>query len=212
VKTCPGASAQCLALCYAQTGHFHMSSVKEAHWRNLEYAEDPKFVRWMTSCLRRNLVQILRIHVAGDYFSNEYIEKWIEVMRRSPRVTFYSYTRSWAVPSLVKKLKELALVRNHQLWLSYDKVMSAPPRWAGIKTCYMSADDKDLPRSKADLVFRDQKKTVMKFTPRGSLVCPFEQGTKPKVQFTCASCQICFKDKDGQKDQNKKDGLRLSNL
>lgn len=195
VKTCPGASPLCLELCYAQRAHFLLQNVQDAHWHNLEIAEDKDFVSWMTSTLRHNMVQVLRVHCSGDFYSVEYVRRWCEIVRRSPRTTFFAYTRSWRTKRLQKDLRRLARMRNFQMWLSFDRSMLPPPKWKGCLSCYMSEDDNDLPRRQVDLVFRDRPKSVMKYTPNDSLVCPYEQGTKPQQRFSCSTCRICFIDK-----------------
>jgi len=37
---------------------------------------------------------IIRVHVAGDFFSQAYFNAWMEVAKRLPSVTFYAYTKS----------------------------------------------------------------------------------------------------------------------
>lgn len=37
---------------------------------------------------------VIRIHVAGDMFSNNYFLAWIKVAERNPNVLFYAYTKS----------------------------------------------------------------------------------------------------------------------
>lgn len=45
---------------------------------------------------------IVRIHVAGDMFSQDYFDAWMTVARNNPSVLFYGYTKS--LPYLVKRL------------------------------------------------------------------------------------------------------------
>ena len=37
---------------------------------------------------------VMRVHVGGDYFSEEYLLAWIEVAKRNPSKVFYSYSKS----------------------------------------------------------------------------------------------------------------------
>ena len=37
---------------------------------------------------------IVRIHVAGDMFSQNYMEAWLIVAQNNPHITFYAYTKS----------------------------------------------------------------------------------------------------------------------
>jgi hypothetical protein len=35
----------------------------------------------------------VRIHDGGDFFSDEYLEAWLDIARANPKTTFYSYTK-----------------------------------------------------------------------------------------------------------------------
>jgi hypothetical protein len=37
---------------------------------------------------------VMRVHVGGDYFSEKYLQAWIEVAKRNPEKVFYSYSKS----------------------------------------------------------------------------------------------------------------------
>ena len=77
--------------------------------------------------------------------------------------------------------------------LPSDAETGQPPRVDGVRgVAYMSLSDADLPPYQADVVFRDRSATVIKYTPDGDLVCPYEQGLKPKTKITCSSCRYCF--------------------
>lgn len=188
VKTCPGASTACLALCYAQRGRFHSPAVQAAHWRNLERAEHARFVARLTDYLAWQNIQHVRIHVSGDFYSARYVRRWLAVVQQSPHITFYAYTRSWRVPRLHKSLRALATCPNFQLWLSADSSLPRPPVWPGCRTCYLSQNDADLPPYPVDLVFRDRPQSVRKRLG-GALVCPVENGV---TATTCSQCQLCW--------------------
>jgi hypothetical protein len=135
----------------------------------------------------------VRIHAAGDFFSRKYIRDWIRIVSACPDDDFYVYTRSWTDPKMLPVLVLLARLPNIQLWFSYDKSMDPPPRIKGIKVCYLSMDDSDVPSRKVDLVFRDNTDTVRKKMGRyNSQVCPYEIGL-PIANLTCESCRLCFK-------------------
>ena len=188
VKTCPGASAACLELCYARRGRFHSPTVQAAHWQNLERAEHARFVPRLVDYLAWQNIQCVRIHVSGDFYSARYVRKWLAVVRQSPHITFYAYTRSWRVPRLRKALLELAACPNFSLWLSSDSSLPRPPVWPGCRTCYLSQRDEDLPGYPVDLVFRDQPQSVRKHLG-GALVCPAENGV---TEMTCDRCRLCW--------------------
>lgn len=141
--------------------------------------------------LRENFVHVLRIHVAGDFYSEEYIDNWIEIIRRSPGVVFFGYTRTWAVPDYAAAIRRLSRESNMRLWLSFDRLMPAPPKWPGVRRAYLSMNDEDQPRVKVDLVFRDKPHlSIMKRSTYGALVCPYENNV---TETTCSKCSICWR-------------------
>lgn len=189
VVTCPGASRECLKTCYARRGRLQFGNVTRSHERNRKLAESREFVSWMSAELRSQCVDVLRLHVAGDFYDNKYIRRWQRIIAANRQVRFFAYTRSWAVPDYRAALKRLAQEPNLQLWLSTDHSMPEPPRWPGCRTCYLMKTDLDQPPYPVDLAFRNRAKTLMKHTTNGSLVCPFENGV---TTLTCSQCKLCW--------------------
>jgi len=96
IKTCPAAGI-CAKLCYARTNSYMFSNVLAAHIRNLEMVVEDSEV-WEATMLeelthRRYRDKWVRIHDAGDFFSDEYLQAWLRIARSTPDVTFYAYTR-----------------------------------------------------------------------------------------------------------------------
>ena len=59
---------------------------------------------------------IVRIHVAGDFFSQQYMEAWYTVALLNPKILFYAYTKSlrfWLA------IKEFPILHNFVLTASY---------------------------------------------------------------------------------------------
>lgn len=110
--TCPGAR-DCLAKADVDTGRIidgpHQKfrcfsatdetrpSVRRARWHNfymLTACRDlPQMVKLLTESLPRD-ASFIRIHVAGDFYSQTYFDAWLEVTEKHPHITFYAYTKS----------------------------------------------------------------------------------------------------------------------
>jgi hypothetical protein len=60
---------------------------------------------------------IVRIHVAGDFFSLAYMHAWYEVAMLNPSVLFYAYTKS--LRFWVGGINELPILHNFVLTASY---------------------------------------------------------------------------------------------
>jgi hypothetical protein len=109
-KTCPNAGL-CAAGCYARSGTYAFGNVKSAHEAKLELTKQVDFSTTMIAeinkWLKKRAVTHLkvRIHDAGDFYSLEYLEKWVNVMTHflnDSRVSFYAYTKQ---VDMIKKFK-----------------------------------------------------------------------------------------------------------
>lgn len=187
--TCPGATATCLSSCYALSGFFCMPNVANALQQNQAATEADDFEERINAELRKERVAVCRIHVAGDFYSRDYIRKWRRIVAANRSTRFFAYTRSWRAIELLEVLKPLVAAPNMRLFLSCDQNTGKPPRVRGAAVAYMMTDDEDRPDYPVDLLFRVKTKTVLKRD--GALVCPAEQGTPAKI--TCSACGLCWK-------------------
>lgn len=97
-NTCPSAGI-CAKLCYARTGAYRFSNVLARHQANLRFVLED-LAGWeeaMTKELeaRRFVGKWIRIHDAGDFFSDEYTLAWLRIIRAHPQVAFYAYTKEF---------------------------------------------------------------------------------------------------------------------
>ncbi|MER0476875.1 hypothetical protein ABR737_00645 [Streptomyces sp. Edi2] len=103
-NTCPSAGI-CQDLCYARAGTYRFSNVLRSHQNNLQYVLDAprEWEEQMTAELKHRRYHPqgsrthVRIHDSGDYFSAEYLEAWLRIIRSTPEVVFYSYTKEVAL-------------------------------------------------------------------------------------------------------------------
>ena len=192
VTTCPGRSPVCARHCYARHGRFRTRAVRAALRRNLRAARRDDFPDRMTREIRRRGAHVVRIHVAGDFYDAAYACKWLRVLKRCPRTTFYTYTRSWREPAILPVLAALAACRNVRLWFSCDAAAAPPARVpAGVRLAYLQADEAEVPGG-TRLVFRVRRLRGQR--PRRvslSLVCP---GERPGLPTTCSECQRCWQE------------------
>ena len=191
--TCPGRSHLCSDRCYAGRGHFVRPAVDQLYRRNLEFSETEEFTNWLISGLRYHAVRVMRIHVAGDFYSPEYIAKWDAIVARSPRTLFFVYTRSWRLDELLLPILQLSRQPNISVWFSIDRETGPAPLHRGIRQAYMAVNDADAAAAPdhCDLVFRDRPGSPLKNT-NGILVCPAENGVGGKMHHTCTSCGVCY--------------------
>lgn len=81
--------------------------------------------------------KIIRIHVSGDFFNQNYFDAWLLVAKRNPQLLFYAYTKSiqfWInrineIPENLKLTASVGGKQDHlisQYNLKYNLVVSTP--------------------------------------------------------------------------------------
>lgn len=188
--TCPGATEECQSICYASRPVAELGPVAQM---------------WLGNTLTEDVPQVLppdakivRIHVSGDFTSNDYIRSWRALAAKYPEVRFFGYTRSWRVPELLDELNNLRALPNVQLFASMDKsTPGAPP--AGWRTAWIAGDprlfdanpepgvlarfDPKQVRNHCATFIRDgQRETHTSFT------CP----EQTKHRTDCQQCRYCI--------------------
>lgn len=96
-ETCPGRSQWCRKHCY-DIKSYRYPAVKPARDRNLAATLEDDFVDRIVAEIkkpRRHPIRGVRIHGAGDFYSQSYLHKWFEIARLCPKIRFKANTRSW---------------------------------------------------------------------------------------------------------------------
>ena len=197
VETCGGMSAACAGpdgKCYVLKIYKRRPTVLKSHQNTyvavLEALDNGDSFELPTKIHDGD---VMRLHVAGDFFDPSYAYAWIKLMTENPNIQFFAYTRSWRMPEMVECLQELANLPNMTLLLSCDRDTGYPDPtlWDGYRTAFMMVDDNDshLVQPDTHVVFRDNRFAVVKRV-NGNLVCPTENGI---TKTTCEKCKWCFK-------------------
>jgi hypothetical protein len=102
MNTCPAALA-CRAVCYAKQGTYRFKNVVAARRHNLDLSQRADFADLIIADLaalvvktsrKRNPYNVVRLHDAGDFYSQDYLNAWAKVAAAYPSVIFYAYTKS----------------------------------------------------------------------------------------------------------------------
>jgi len=176
VVTCPGRTKLCESICYATDGFFNFKSVKNSLSASYDASKQSDFVDIVDTELktkRKKSISAVRIHPAGDFYSVDYLQKWIDIAKKNPHIYFWAYTRCWRLPDFTSKLKELSELPNVQLWASIDLETKAnkeqPPSWLRQADVVKTWDDVD----------------------SSFVKCPNQRNE----EITCERCTYCFKPK-----------------
>jgi len=120
LKTCPGKTEFCSRLCYGLRGRFTRKRMREIYQSNLEASKQADFVERIVYGILKTGAEAFRLHVVGDFYSVEYVEKWLEIAGRLPSVKFFGSTRSWRVPELRDIMERFRDLPNVHLRASLD--------------------------------------------------------------------------------------------
>jgi len=103
---------KCKAYCYASKGAYVWGNVKPAFERRLEVTKRDDFPQIMMAEITRRKADVIRIHDSGDFYSREYLHKWIKVMESMPQVKFYAYSKSLPLFDGVKLPDNFTLIKS----------------------------------------------------------------------------------------------------
>jgi hypothetical protein len=164
-NTCPAADA-CVKVCYARNGTYRFPAVRAKHERNLLRVLDD-LASWEADMIaevaakqRRRAAGPydsalhIRIHDAGDFFSDDYTAAWLRIARACPEVSFYAYTKEVErfrrlvepdPPANFRWVYSLGGRQDDQVDLDRDRVADVFPDEAAIDDAgWSSQDDSDL--------------------------------------------------------------------
>ena len=82
--------------CFSASTESMFPSVRNQRWHNFEQLRKLN-KEAMVEAIQADLpkdMDILRVHVGGDFFNQSYFDAWMEVGRLNPTKTFYAYTKS----------------------------------------------------------------------------------------------------------------------
>lgn len=92
-KTCPKAGT-CAKDCYAAKLARIYKGYAAKTERNFVLAKSAGFVNAVSAEIEATQPKYFRMHGGGDFYSQAYLNKWLEIMKRFPKVQFYAYSKS----------------------------------------------------------------------------------------------------------------------
>lgn len=192
--SCPGATPECLKVCYAGKLEKIFPGTRSLLMHNWELVKDGGFAtiyflllgmmrEFVAECDRYGAEKLFRIHWDGDFFSMNYTEAWATIVLDHPDVQFWTYTRN---PEAARFLHDCKL-SNLSLYFSadeYNQDTAASLSFAGIKLAVM-----------ADTF--DQARTLSKqVSGLNGIACPEQTGKLPLItangKGACAECKLCI--------------------
>lgn len=160
--TCLGAG-ECAKWCYSRKAERCYKNVRESRLWKLAISKDSLFVPYMTNTILNSGRMIVRIHQDGDFYSQEYLEKWKEVARLCPDVRFYAFTKSFELDLWTDLPENLVIIQSYGS--RYDEKIDAKKNTARV------VDD-------------------ISEVKKGEYLCPYHKKTFTKCG---ESCNYCFR-------------------
>ena len=105
--------------CFSASQEVQYTNVYNSRKHNFDLLRNLHFedmVELINGSLPKN-TGIVRIHVAGDFFSRQYLDAWYIVALRNPKILFYAYTKS--LRFWVGGVTEMPILHNFVLTASY---------------------------------------------------------------------------------------------
>ena len=133
IKDCPLRSEGCEAVCYATKGNHQFPEVKASRERS--HAESlredfPERILYTISVEKqskryKNAVMLIRLHESGDFYSVQYLRKWVKIWKSLPDgVKVVLYTKSFPFfLMLTEEEKEIIRETMHSGKLSMNLSM-----------------------------------------------------------------------------------------
>lgn len=194
IRTCPGRSAECSVRCYGLSNRFLFPQVQDRLDYCYQMSRRKDFVKLMVDELFRKGIILCRFHVVGDLYSPAYAEKVKAIVEQSRHCTFFLYTRSHVIPTILPVIADLAKLDNMSVWLSADCSMGMPsdiPQ--GCRVAWMQVEENEVVPDGVDLLFRvPEIRTKPLALPLLPVICPTETPEGKKSGISCATCARCY--------------------
>ena len=98
--------------CYCDNGRYRMDPIKAANMRKLILSK--LYPEWVAMAIIAQIhidgIDQVRIHAAGDFFSDEYVCMWRAIVIVCPGTTFWTYTKYEAAIKAFDDLKNVTVV------------------------------------------------------------------------------------------------------
>ncbi|MCK5633414.1 hypothetical protein KAH94_06670, partial [bacterium] len=111
VSTCPNAG-DCAKYCYAKKAYRLYTNTTKAYDKNLLASKKDYFIDLMVDEIKALKQKVFRLHVSGDFYNQEYFNKWVAIINHHPETKFYTYTKTFWL-DLKHKPKNLTLIYSY---------------------------------------------------------------------------------------------------
>ena len=126
----------CRFRCFSASAESQHKTARNSRWHNFNLLFR-KTTQEMADLIEASIptkARLVRVHESGDFFSQAYLDAWLEVARRKPDVVFYAYTK--AIPFWLNRLTKI--LSNFKLTASLGGTHDDLAEKHGLKTAYVA--------------------------------------------------------------------------
>lgn len=96
IYTCQGRTSFCTKKCYAKKAEITYKQVAPRRYNNYMLSLQDDFTSNIISLIsKKKKLKYFRIHESGDFYNQEYLNKWIHIARTFPNIKFLAFTKSF---------------------------------------------------------------------------------------------------------------------
>ena len=107
--TCP---CNCVG-CYAMSGNYTRYGYDGPALRTIIAREFLDYMqRAIIAQIKAEKIRFVRIHASGDFFSNEYVNAWINIIKACPETIFWTYTKNQHAVDAFDNLPNANIVKS----------------------------------------------------------------------------------------------------
>lgn len=96
--TCPGKTKLCQEACYASKAERIYPETLPSRMNNFDRSKEENFADFAVPAIKEARGpnrSYFRIHESGDFYSQEYFDKWCKVAKAIPDMIFLAYTKNY---------------------------------------------------------------------------------------------------------------------
>jgi hypothetical protein len=128
-------NAPCAKECYAKNAYRRFAKTRDAWRENTRAARGdmPFFFECVGDALLRTGARMFRVHVAGDFFSLDYMRAWYAFAREHGETRFLAFTKRYTYASMAENGRPDNFTTVLSAWpgLTVDNPHSLPVAWYG---------------------------------------------------------------------------------
>lgn len=118
IETCIGSTPLCRKYCYAKRPQLMFPALRAKRKKNLALSKTDKFVDVISKEIASiEFIPFFRIHESGEFYNQEYLNKWFEICKRFPERKFLAFTKAFQL-DFSKRPKNLSIYFS--IWADTD--------------------------------------------------------------------------------------------